>query len=359
MIRKLKDITINAVAGANVATAALMWLVGFADYANPVAHPYIANAGLLLPFFLIVNLGFLFFWIMFKWKMVTIPVLGYAAAFVPLRIYMPINTTTDIPSGAIHMASYNVQGFLGGVDGDAPDQVLSYLKSNDFDIVCMQEDYGSPDVHGRLDSLFTHASRDTVAVANGNIVGIYTRFPIVRKEKIDYVSDNNGSMAYYLKVGRDTILVISNHFESTHLSLDERQRYKDMLKGEMGKDTARAESKRLIRRLGESSAIRAPQADSVHKYIEAHKAYPIIVCGDFNDNPISYTRRVVAKGLTDCYVTTGRGIGLSYNQKGFFVRIDNIFCSGHFVPHNCKVDNSISASDHYPITCWLEKQGKQ
>lgn len=359
MIRQLKSITVNMVAGANVATAVLMWLVGFSDYANPVDHPYIATAGLLFPAFLLLNLCFLVFWILFKWRMTIIPILGYAAAIVPLRIYFPINVSSTPPDGAVKFISYNVQNFSGDINGDSFEQITDYLKNSEADIVCLQESgLGSHD-GSVLDSIFEHSSLDMVSKTNGSTISIYTRYPIVRKERIEYTSDNNGSMAYYLKMDGDTVLVINNHFESTHLSLNERERYKDMLKGEMENDTARAESKRLVKRLGESAQIRAPQADAVHAYIANHSEYPIIVCGDFNDNPISYTHRIVAKGLTDCYVETGIGLGLSYNPKGFFVRIDNILCSEKFKPYNCKVDNKIEASDHYPIVCWLEKQGKQ
>lgn len=359
MIRQLKSVTIRMIAGANVATAVIMWLVGFADYANPVDHPYIANAGLVFPLFLLINLGFLFFWLLFKRSMIIIPILGYAAAFVPLRIYLPINGGGTPPEGAVKIVSYNVHAFHDVWGDDASDRIIDYLKTSGADIVCLQEDIGADaKARARLDSLYAHSSVEFVAPKEGNAVGIYTRFPIVRKERIKYESEGNGSVAYYLKIKRDTVLVINNHFESTHLSLDERQRYKNMLKGRMENDTIRAESKRLLRRLGESSRIRAPQADAVHAYIENHRGYPIIVCGDFNDNPISYTRRVVAKGLTDCYVSTGRGIGLSYNQKGFFVRIDNILCSEHFKPYGCKVDNKIDASDHYPISCWLERRSE-
>lgn len=359
MIRKLKKITVNMVAGANVATAVLMWLVGFSDYVNPVAHPYIATVGLLFPFFLIINLCFLFFWLTFKLKMAIIPILGYAAAFVPLRIYIPINAPSTPPDGAMKLVSWNVHIFTGSDGIGSFEQIHDYLGGAGADIVCLQEAFGGPsNKFERLDSLFPHSSVDTISKTGGNALAIYSKFPIVRKERIPYKSDTNGSYAYYLLVDGDTVLVINNHFESSHLSPDERKRYKEMLKGEMDNDTARAESKRLLHRLGKSASVRAPQADSVHGYIAAHGDYPTIVCGDFNDNPISYTRRVVSKGLTDCYVTTGRGIGLSYNQKGFFVRIDNVFCSDHFQPYNCKVDKSVKASDHYPIVCWFEKQAK-
>ena len=122
----------------------------------------------------------------------------------------------------------------------------------------------------------------------------------------------------------------------------------------MQRDTVRQESKLLLTKLGQANALRAVGAEAVHKYIEAHRQYPTIVCGDFNDNPISYSRHVIAKGLTDCFAETGRGLGLSYNRKGFYFRIDHILCSDHFTPYNCQVDDKIDASDHYPILCWLK-----
>lgn len=361
MIKRLKSVTVNIVAGANVATAVLMWLVGFADYANPIDHPYLANAGLLFPVFLLANLLFLFFWLTFRWRLTIIPIMGYAAAFVPLRIYLPINSMPSPPDDAIKVMSYNVECFTpddGSVD-DMKEKVTEYMKSCDADIVCLQECNGVGNgAYSPMDSLYKHNSVDIIGDNGSNAVGVFSRFPIIKKEKIDYASSGNGSWAYFLKVRDDTVVVISNHFESTHLSLDERERYKDMIKGEMSKDTARAESRRLLQRLGESSKIRAPQANAVHSYIELHSGYPIIICGDFNDNPISYSRRIVAKGLTDCYVNSACGLGFSLNKKGFFVRIDNILCSSHFKPYGCKVDKSITVSDHYPIFCWLERMPK-
>ena len=165
-------------------------------------------------------------------------------------------------------------------------------------------------------------------------------------------------MAYFLQVEGDTIIVINNHLETTHLSTEDRTRYREMLRGKLESDTLKEESLLLLGKLGKSTAIRAPQAEAVHQYIEAHRQYPIIVCGDFNDNPISYSRRTIAQGLTDCFVETGRGVGLSYNQKGFFFRIDHIMCSDHFKPYNCSVDNKIDASDHYPISCRLKLSHK-
>ena len=60
-------------AGANVATIAVMLLVGFSDYVNPASHPILSLVGLTFPFMLIINLGFLIFGLIFCKRMAILP----------------------------------------------------------------------------------------------------------------------------------------------------------------------------------------------------------------------------------------------------------------------------------------------
>ena len=364
MIKQLKTFTTNLVAGANIVTVILMLLAGFSDRLNPADHPLLSCFGMAFPVFLVVNLLFLFFWLTFKWRKAWIPILGYALAYVPISIYMPVNMRQDLPEGAIKLLSYNVCQYGGNYKYEQGfDTVYNYLKRQNADIVCIQEDADTwrRFVMQRYSKIYPY--NDTTIFRNNiegmNGVGIHTRFPILRKERIWYQSLANGSVAYYLQLDNgDTLLVINNHLEGTHLSKEDRVNYKRMLRGKMERDTVKEESMLLLDKIATSAAKRAPEADAVHQYIEEHRQYPIIVCGDFNDNPISYSRRVIAQGLTDCFVKTGRGIGLSYNQKGFFVRIDHVLCSEHFEPYNCQIDDEMDASDHYPILCWLKMKEK-
>lgn len=362
MIKQLKRITVNLVAGANVATVLLMLAAGYSDHVSPVSHPQLSSVGMTFPFFLLANLLFLFFWLLFKWRRAWIPVVGYVLAYVPISIYVPLNRSGDTAETTVKVVSWNVCTYGGnGHYEDGFPVVLDYLKQQDADIVCLQEDVDSwrKNAFKKFQEI-SYPYNDTTLLANRvnsmNGIGIHSRYPIIRKERIVYESYANGSVAYYLKVGSDTLLVVNNHLEGTHLSEEDRSRYKDMLKGRMERDTARAESVYLADKLGRSAAKRALQAEAVHQYVVNHSQYPVIVLGDFNDNPISYSRRTIANGLTDCFVTKGNGLGLSYNQKGFNFRIDHVFCSSSFEPLCCEVDSKIDCSDHYPVVCWLKKQ---
>ena len=363
MIKQLKSFTINIVAGANVATVLLMVLAGYSDHINPASHPMLSNLGMTFPVFLLANLLFIFFWLTFKWKKLWIPILGYALVYVPLTIYMPMHSSQEEPEGTIKLLSYNVCSYGGNYKYEqAFDTIFSYLKEQEADIVCMQEDVDSwrRFVFQRYSKVYPYNDTTIFSNQNGSMngVGIHSKFPILRKERIRYPSVANGSVAYYLQIGEDTVLVINNHLETTHLSTEDRTHYKEIISGKMKRDDAKEESMMLIGKLGKASAKRAVGADSIHSYIESHRQYPMIVCGDFNDNPISYSRRTIVKGLKDCFVETGRGVGLSYNQKGFFFRIDHIFCSDHFTPYNCEIDSKMDASDHYPIICRLKLADK-
>ena len=146
--------------------------------------------------------------------------------------------------------------------------------------------------------------------------------------------------------------------ETTGLSVEDKSNFKSMVKGKLEGAEAKKASYHLIDKLGEASVKRAPQAEAVARYLSKHLGRSIILCGDFNDGPISYAHHVISKHLTDCYVESGNGPGLSYHKGGMYVRIDNIMCSSDWQPFECKVDSKIKDSDHYPIFCWLKKRGK-
>lgn len=361
MIKQVKAFTVNLVAGANLVTILLMLLAAYSDRLHPADHPVLSCMGMAFPVFLVANLLFLFFWLTFKWRKAWIPVCGFLAVYIPLTAYMPLNIRQELPDGTIKVVSFNVCTYSGnGNYDDGFDTIYNYLKRQDADIVCLQEDVDSwrRFVFQRYEKTYPYNDTTIFCHTNSNFngVGIHTRFPIIRKERIPYTSATNGSVAWFLKAGSDTLLVINNHLEGTHLSHEDRDSYKRLIRGKMERDTARQESLMLLEKLGSAAAKRAPEAEAVHSYIQAHSHYPTIVCGDFNDNPISYSRRTVAQGLTDCFQKSGRGIGMSYNQKGFFFRIDHILCTDHFQPFNCHIDDEIDASDHYPIVCWLKKR---
>ncbi len=363
MFKGFKEFTIKMIAGANVASAIIMLLVGYSDVLSPEKYPAFTNAGLLFPVFLVINFGFLLFWLLFKVRFAVIPIVGFLVSYVPMRQYMPINIGGEPPKGSIKVLSYNTWNFGNQTDDNEGVNIcLSYLQEQDADIVCLQEAMPNAKNIQQIDSMLKpmYAYQDTTLhPKGGNCLMLLSKFPIVGKELIPYESNGNLSVAYRLKIGGREVLLVNNHLETTGLSLEDRRQFKNLVVGNMQVNTAEKTSKLLVVKLAEATCKRALEAEAVARYLERHKNMSTILCGDFNDGPISYAHRTISRHLTDCYVASGNGPGVSYHHGGFFVRIDNIMCSSDWQPYKCEVDDKIAVSDHYPIICYLKKHSKK
>ena len=360
-MNNIKSLLLRIVAAFNVVTVLFMLVIGYSDRINPIAHPLIANVGLLFPIFLLINIAFLVFWLIFCKRGALISLGGLIVGYGPISNYAPLNMPTAAPEGSIKVLSYNVFYYNTWTDLSQPCEIADYILQQDADIVCIQENDAAADKYQKIDSMMAekYSYRDRSEAKNpdgGDALGLYSKMPIVGKEYISTEKDTHNAIAYQVKTGeKDTTLVIAVHLQTTGISLEDRTRFKMILKGDINGEETKQTTRRLWSSLSEATVKRAPQVNGVVEYIAEHKGRSIILMGDFNDSPISYVHRKVANELTDCYVATANGPGVSYYYNGFYVRIDNIMCSDHWKPYECKVDNSIKASDHYPIVCKLKR----
>lgn len=354
-MKKFSKITFQVAGGANIASILLMLLVGHADLISPESFPRLSNMGLLFPAMLLINICFLIFWIFVKPRWIIIPFAGFLICYGPVRRYTPFNVPKNPPKGSIKLLSYNVWLFAGWESHDKPNGILEYIRKQNADIVCLQESQENEVSSAQVDSVLNpvYQYKDT-AKNKGDFMTIFSKYPIIAKEHIDYESKGNMSCAFWLKIKGRQVIVINNHLETTALTMDEKERFRRLMKGDLETSEVTQTSKWLVGHLGEQTRKRAPEARAVARYIAFHRGTPMIVCGDFNDSPLSYCHRVIGKDLIDCYTATGNGPGISYHKSRMFVRIDNIMCTDDFEPYGCKVDDSIKDSDHYPILCWLK-----
>lgn len=349
----------------NALFTGLLLFTAYSPHIQPVVHPVQSCLGLTFPIFLVINGCFLIFWLVIqRYKSALLPLIGFLLCYSQIRTYLPINFRTDqLPEKSFKLLSYNIMGFDGDVKEDGKNPILTYLKESDADILCLQEyatvessrHLSQKDVDRELKAYPYHRIH-TVGKEQGhtNKIACYSKYPILSARVLDYPSEYNGSVIYELKIGEDTMTLINNHLESNKLTKADKVVYEDMLKSPE-KAKVKSGARLLVGKLAEASAIRAPQADTIASEIASSPHPYIIVCGDFNDTPISYAHRTIAQGLNDAFTQSGRGLGISYNQNKFYFRIDNILISKNLRSYNCTVDRSIKDSDHYPIWCYVEK----
>lgn len=332
---------------------------------SPVKSVILAYLGLAFPFILITNLLILVFWLItLNWKVVLFNVIVLLICYSPITTYFPINIlSSSPPEGSIKILSYNVRGFNWELNkkwnNDMP--MVKYLKSVDADIICMQEYVVSTsDKHASTRNLqkvlkvYPYYSVIPLRPSNGRYeygLACFSKYPIKSIESIPIETSDNGVAMYKIDVNGKMITVINNHLESNRLTTKDKKLYKDFLRA---RDSRKLDevTQNLESKLGVAFRKRAPQVDMVARYIAEHTTDAIIVCGDFNDSPISYSYKTMKNGLLDAYAETGFGPGITYHENHFWFRIDFIMHSKNLTAYKCTVDK-VKYSDHYPIWSYL------
>jgi endonuclease/exonuclease/phosphatase family metal-dependent hydrolase len=291
----------------------------------------------------------------------------YAVVFLlcwnAVRTYFPVHfRNREVPEGCIKLLTYNVMHFDGfRKDRKGSNAILNYIRDSEADIVCLQE-YGystdgihlsESDIIGALKRLpYHHFDRFGSSGKSVYGIAVFSKYPFSRTEKLSYPSRNNGSVIVELDVGGRKLTVINNHLESNGLSVDDRAGFYDLTSHP---DTEKFESfTHLLRnRLSSAFKARARQAEVIAEAISRNGNPYVIVCGDFNDTPISYVRHSIGSGLDDAFVETGFGPGITYNRQRFLFRIDHILHSSNIKAYDCTIGN-LRNSDHYPVSCLLK-----
>lgn len=317
-----------------------------------------------------INVAFLILWIIFlKWKQALFCIISLLISWGGITVYFPLHfKKKDIPEDCIKIMTYNVMGFNWDRDEQARDKpIFEYMANSGADIICMQEfvinniPYDTKGVISiteidKILSDYPYRSIVRFGKAEGFYsfgVACYSKFPIKATEEISINSEFNGVAIYKLDVkGRDVNL-INVHLESNRITPEDKQLYKDFL-GSRDSDLFNAVSQNIHQRLGSAYLKRADEAEIVAQVVDSLGDEPIILCGDFNDTPISYVYKTVrGKKLFDSYANTGSGQGISYHKDMFWFRIDYIMHSRDIISYNTDVDKVIF-SDHYPLTSYLQ-----
>lgn len=344
--------------GGNVVVALLLLFSAYSPHLNPQTSPIGACAGLFFPIFLAFNLLFLLFWLVVYRRYALFPLLVLLVCWKSVQTYCPINWFDDpAPEESIKFLSYNTRAFseMKPHTKEKPNAVLEYLQNSDADIICLQEYiHGGKLKKKDIDyALRDYRYKHYYSLENGlNGLGCYSRYPILSAKPINYKSNLNGSIAYYIKVKDDTLVVFNNHLESNKILESDVETYHQMV-DDPNRENVSSGLKKLLKKLAKATTIRSEQTDMLTENLQTLKGKKIILCGDLNDSPISYTHHQLNKELKDAFVESGNGIGVSYNKNRFYFRIDHIFFSENLSVYDCKVDNTITASDHYPISCYI------
>ena len=322
-------------------------------YVSPATTWFFAFFGLIFPILFFINILLFVFWLILKQKffLVHLAVLALSVFFVPAYVQLSIFTkqeTAVTPANELKVMSYNVHVF--GVNYQTKtfktlSNIAEFVKKENPDILCLQEivvfdtdllkksfpDY--PYIHYHL---WSRRGGSKYGAA------LLSRHPFEDKGVILF-SNTSGNVCLYadIKKEENIVRVYNNHLESTGLNL--RLSFSRMAKDERRNE----EIKEVSTRLRDAFIKRANQVDTVAAHA-AKSPYPVLICGDFNDLPMSYTYRKMKGNRSDSFIAAGSGIPSSFRSFIPAFRIDYIFSDEFFKATNYYIPK-VEYSDHYPV----------
>ncbi len=343
----------------NVICSLCLLVTALGCFVNPTYSWPFAFLGFIFPLFVVVNILLVLFWLFTKQKKFAL------VSFLPLLFTFPFlqrsfafNTKQHIEKD-IKIISYNVRNFdlyNWSHNKETRKKMFDLLEAEQPDILCLQEFYSDTAHFRNVEDLKKtlgmkyHFFGKTVVVDGKNdrrSWGVITlsKYPIVEKEMIDF-SNSTGNACIYTDIKiNDTIVRIYNmHLQSIHFGYND-YKYIDQIQD--NQETNMNETKNILRKIKRAAIKRGEQVNEVVKSINQCESAKII-CGDFNDTPVSYTYQKISKDMNDVHVSLGFGFGRTYSKIIPTLRIDYLFLDPSFNANSYKVIEK-EYSDHYPI----------
>ena len=348
---------------SNIFLAVLLLLSAFLTYLNPGKYRLAGFAGFFFPALFLVCLAFIPVWWLWKRKkyMLISLIAGICcihAAMVTwgIHFFRDNNTGRQKGNGQFTLMTYNSSSMgLASYKRDQQKETAIYdvIKKAAPDILCIQEFYSNdqPEMGRHIENIrkeggyryhfFTCDKMHWETWYYGIV--LFSRFPIASAAAIPCGKSEAGSGSSFLQadiiVGEDTIRVFSVQLTSY------------MFRGDDYDNMKAPVSTGLIDKMQCTFPKRAGQALQLAGLI-AQSPYPVIVCGDFNDTPVSFTYKTISKGLQDVFLETGSGWGRTLSYLSPSLRIDYILPQQAFHILAGEV-MQLDPSEHFPVMARL------
>lgn len=336
----------------------LTFLAGTAGWINPATWALPAMLALcFLPLF-ILSFTATLAWVIHSYRSPASIAGGVLMALMiyPLLTVCPVSQPKKPRPGEreLTVVSYN-SFYCNDTEFDNPvrSRTLDYLITSKADIVCLQELYS-------LDAAGTHGKATQTQIEQVKQLYPYRYEPgdrelvILSRFPITPLHGDNGKLFFqYQAVSVDVngtpVTVVNVHLPSFGLSDDERQIVRKLREGSGGLKEGAGEMRHTIYgKLALAFAERAHAAEIIRDYADTVKGN-LIVCGDFNDVPGSYSYRTIkSAGLRDAYNETATGYTYTYNAYMMFFHIDQMLYRGDMRAVSFR-RGTVKSSDHYPI----------
>ncbi|WP_114750980.1 endonuclease/exonuclease/phosphatase family protein [Pleomorphovibrio marinus] len=322
----------------------------FSVYVSPESFPYSGLLPLLIPLFMLLNIFLAVMFLFGRSRLIIYPIIALALGYKFFGITFQWNPREETEE-SITLLSFNTMQFSYGMykeNLEKSKNIIQWAKDHPADIKCFQEfyqDFTTPSKNAikiiTEDGKLNHSYQSIIGNRKNRShgVAIVSRFPIINEGRVFDNRRNNGAMFVDLVVKKDTMRIYNVHLESMSIPAEELSDVEGI----------KLHYRETIRKIKNGTIMRAEQLKTLKEHME-NSPYPVIIAGDFNDIPYSYTYFSLRSILNNAFEEAGKGFGFTYNKVLFFLRIDHIFHDKVFKAKNFRTHTEVDYSDHYPIS---------
>lgn len=319
----------------------------YSSKADPNDHPLLGYIGVILPALLIINLLYIVYWgIRRKWW-ILFPIIAIAFNYEFITAMFQYSKTVEHQGNTLKIATYNVHAFNAQSTGYDAKQIAKFMEKEKIDILCFQEFSGNKHFNiDRICSTFHEYSYKYIPRINHETrIAIFSKYPIIDSLAIPFSQSSNCGMWTDIKIDNRIVRLFNVHMQTTSLNQSKKFLAKEMqIENSYGQKEA---IENLNKKIVNNQKLRAQQAILIKEHIEGTK-HPVILCGDFNDTPASYTYHTLKGNLSDGFKTCGNGYGYTFRGLHQLLRIDYLFYSKELKGIKY-YSPSLKWSDHNPV----------
>ena len=326
------------------------------SYVDPVKFPWMAYFGLAFWMILMYNLLILMFLILMWSRMAWVSIIALIISLP--GVYKSFSAGSSQEGGELRVMSYNVLNFSDyygswGSREEVAHRVANFVLEQNPDVLCIQEFAEFMPKTGRKDCIAHYGELlkmpyqyyHTKQHYGGNV--IFSKYPLLALDADDVMGGENeyGAVAKVDAGKKGVFYVVCCHLASFQLTNDEITVFSDTGNS---KEEVKTKSKSILVKLKNAYEKRSQEVSKMLEDIP-NDGRAIVLCGDFNDTPLSYTYHQIKRaGFTDGFVKVGRGVGRTYAGKLPMLRIDYVWGNDQIQPTAFK-RLKFKGSDHFPV----------
>lgn len=318
-----------------------------APYFSPTPFWPFIFLGMGFPILIMLNIFCVLFWLYIKkWYFIfSLMCLMMSWSGAGKFIGNPFKSIDEVEGTSIKVMTYNTQS--GNIHMNKTyEEFIELISSSNPDIICFQEINIEYKTFKTVLEKYPHYCERPGQ-------SILSKYPMEKfgDLKLEKIRTGNGTLWADINIEGEKIRVYNLHLHSNKITSEVNELSENIGLDELNDKENWTVTKGILSQVKHAAKIRAEQSITVKKSINA-SPYPVVICGDFNDPPQSYTYRKLSENLKDTFIEAGKGLGFTFNGNIPFLKIDYIFVSPEIHVSSTK-NISSKLSDHKPVVSML------